>query len=68
MLSRADRERRARDVREQLRLYLLRTHDRRNEAVRAVPRELIEARDQLDLLIKLETPAGTQQNGKEPVP
>lgn len=64
MLSRADRERRARDIREQLRLYLVRTHDRSNDRVTMVPRELVEARKQLDLLIKLETPAGDQPERK----
>lgn len=57
MLSRAERERRARDIREQLRLYLVRTHSRDNERVKTVPRELVEAQKQLELLIKLETPA-----------
>lgn len=61
MLSRAEREDRARSIRALLLEYLNRTHNRRNEAVREIPRELVEVKKQLDLLVKLETPAGQQE-------
>lgn len=62
MLNQAERTRRAREIREQLRLYLVRTHNRNEKAAHVLPPELVEAQKQLDLLVKLETP---DQQGKK---
>jgi hypothetical protein len=64
MLNEADRKERARGIRDLLRDYLNRTHNRDNDRVCTIPHELLEAWEQLELLIKLETP-GTRREREQ---